>query len=208
MGKSPPRGYDSNMYPPLLLANLYSTWGLAAALAAICFLALRGNWFKQRRSEQAEADPNSIREACAPKPREAGHHAPDDLLRWQVEMHETARDVKAEIDTKILALQALIALANEHAERLETLLSRADKNGTSQEPAFVSGREILSRIEFAAGNLPPLDARAEGREILNPAQAKLARQLLSEDEYTPAQIASYIGASVVDVEFFLSTVPS
>ena len=193
------------MFPPLLLANLYSTWGLAAALAAICFLALRGNWFRQRRSEQADPDPTSIREACAPKQREPGHHAPNDLLRWQVEMHETARDVKAEIDTKILALQALITLANEHAERLEMLLSRADKNGCSQEPPFVSGREILSRIEFASGNLPPLDARAQGREILNPAQAKLVRQLQSEEEYTPAQIASYIGASLADVEFFLST---
>ena len=196
------------MFPPLLLANLFSTWGLAAALAAICFLALRGNWFKQRRSEQAGADPQSIREACAPKPREAGHHAPDDFLRWQVEMHETARDVTAEIDTKILALQALITLANEHAERLETLLMLADKNGASQEPPFVSGREILSQIEFAAGNLPPLDARAAGREILSPAQAKLARQLQSEEEYTPQQIASYIGASIVDVEFFLNLSPT
>lgn len=196
------------MLPPLLLANLFSTWGLAAALAAICFIALRGNWFRQRRTEQADPDPQSIREACAPKAREAGHHAPQDLLRWQVEMHETARDVKAEIDTKILALQALIALASDHAERLETLLARADRQDCSEQPPFVSGREILSQIEFAAGNLPPLSALAQGREILNPAQEKLARQLANEEEYTPAQIASYIGASVVDVEFFLNMTPT
>lgn len=123
-------------------------------------------------------------------------------------MHETARDVKAEIDTKILALQALIALASDHAERLETLLARADRQDCSEQPPFVSGREILSQIEFAAGNLPPLSALAQGREILNPAQEKLARQLANEEEYTPAQIASYIGASVVDVEFFLNMTPT
>lgn len=192
------------MYPPWLLANLFSTWGLAAALAALCFLALRSNWFRQRRSEQSIAEPDTIRAACTPKPREAGHLAPDEFLRWQVEMHETARDVKAEIDTKLLALQSLIVLANEHSQRLEMLLMRAEQGCNRQAP-FVSGREILSRIENATSALPPLDSRAQGREVLNPAQVKLARQLQSEAEYTPAQIASFVGATVADVEFFLST---
>jgi DNA-directed RNA polymerase specialized sigma24 family protein len=195
------------MFPPLLLANAYSTWGLAAALAALCYLALRSNWLRQRRSANTEPDPQAIREACAPKSREPSHHAPDEMLRWQVEMHETARDVKAEIDTKLVALQQLIILANEHAERLEALLARAEKTVNQEEATLASGREILDRMENGAGPLPPLDARAQGREVLTPAQAKLVRQLLSE-EYTPAQIANYIGVPVADVEFFLNLSPA
>jgi hypothetical protein len=195
------------MFPPLLLANLFSTWGLAAALAALCFLALRGNWLRQRRGEQAAAEPSAIREAGAPKIRETAYHGPDELLRWEVQMHETARDVKAEIDTKLLALQSLLVLANEHSQRLEALLARAEVSNGREAAPFVSGREILSRIENVMGHLPPLDARAQGREILTPAQAKLAKQLQSEEEYTPEQIAGYIGAPVVDVELFLSMTP-
>ena len=192
-----------------LIANLFSqlpsNWGLAAALAAACFLLLRSNWVRQRKSEESTPNPRAIREAYAPQNREASaHRAPEDLLRWQVEMHDTARDVKAEIDTKLLALQSLIVIADEHSQRLEVLLERAKRSGHGAEPAVLSGREILDRIENGKGPLPPLDARAQGREILTPAQAKLAQQLQSEEEYTPAQIAMYVGASTSEVEMFLS----
>lgn len=53
--------------------------------------------------------------------------APPDLLRWQVEMHETARDLKAEIDSKLSALHALSNLADQAAERLEQAVARAEQ---------------------------------------------------------------------------------
>src|SRR5690349_7339541 len=123
-----------------LLANLFSqlpsNWGLAAALAAACFLLLRSNWVRQRRSEESTPNPRAIREAYAPQNREASaHHAPEDLLRWQVELHDTLRDAKAEIDTKLLALQSLMVIADEHAQRLEALLARAEKASQGAEPA-------------------------------------------------------------------------
>lgn len=196
------------MEAPPLLANIFSqlpsNWGLAAALAAACFLLLRGNWLRQKRSEDSTPDPKTIQQSFAAKTRElSAHHAPEDLLRWQVEMHELARDVKAEIDTKLLALQSLMIVTSEHAQRLESLLAQADRTGIKRE-APVSGREILSRIENLSRDLPPLDAKAQGREVLNTAQAKLARQLAREEDYTPTQIAQYIGASTVDVEMFLN----
>lgn len=193
-----------------LFANLFtqlsSNWALAAALAAACLFLLRGNWKRQRRSDAEVPNPQAIQQSFAAKTREmSAHHAPEDLLRWQVEMHELARDVKAEIDTKLLALQSLLVVADEHAQRLEALLERTSKvDIAAQSSAVIGGREILSRIENARGPLPPLDSRAQGREVLNAAQAKLATQLAREDDYTPAQIAQYIGAAAVDVEMFLS----
>ena len=194
---------------PLLLANIFSqipgNWGLAAALAAACFLLLRGNWLKQKRSQDSTPDPVAIQQSFSAKTRErSAHHAPEDLLRWQVEMHELARDVKAEIDTKVLALQSLMIIASEHEQRLESLIARSPKNGATKSEAQITGREILSRIENMNRDLPPLDAKTQGREVLNSAQAKLARQLASEEDYTPTQIAQYVGASTVDVEMFLN----
>lgn len=197
------------MHAPQMFANLFSqlgpNWALAAALAVACFLMLRGNWLRQKRSQDSTPDPQTIQHSFASKTREASaHHAPEDLLRWQVEMHELARDVKGEIDAKLLALQSLMIIADEHAQRLESLLARTEKVAGSQSPAMIGGREILSQIENARGPLPPLDARTQGKELLNPSQAKLASQLASEEEYTPAQIAQYVGATVVDIEMFLS----
>jgi hypothetical protein len=51
--------------------------------------------------------------------------APADVLRWQVELHETGRDLKAELDSKMSALQALIRMAQEESERLERLLDKS-----------------------------------------------------------------------------------
>jgi hypothetical protein len=197
------------MNVPMLFANLFSqlgpNWALAAALAAACFLMLRGNWLRQKRSQESTPDPQTIQHSFASKTREASaHHAPEDLLRWQVEMHELARDVKGEIDAKLLALQSLMVIADEHAQRLESLLARTEQATGSQSPPVIGGREILTRIENASGRLPSLDARAQGKELLNPAQAKLAAQLAREEEYTPAQIAQYVGAAVVDVEMYLN----
>ncbi len=51
--------------------------------------------------------------------------APPELLRWQVEMHETARDLKGELDSKMVALQELIRQAELQAERLRATIEEA-----------------------------------------------------------------------------------
>jgi hypothetical protein len=191
------------MTPLLLLANLYSTWGLAAALAAICFVALRGNWFRQQRSRNSVSTPEDVRQTFPLPARETAlATAPNDLLRWQVEMHETARDLKGEIDAKLLAFQALLTIANEHSQRLEKLLGEAEQAHLMRPAGVIGGREILDRIENGNCNLPPLTAAAMGRELLNDAQRKLIVQLNSEN-YSAAEIAPLIGASPVDVEWYL-----
>ncbi len=55
--------------------------------------------------------------------------APAEVTRWQVEMHETARDLKGEIDTKLAVLQMLSRHANEATARLEAAIDRAEKLG-------------------------------------------------------------------------------
>jgi hypothetical protein len=47
--------------------------------------------------------------------------APPDVNRWQVEMHELARDLKGELDTRIAILQILLRQADQTAARLRGL---------------------------------------------------------------------------------------
>jgi hypothetical protein len=45
--------------------------------------------------------------------------APKEVTQWEVRFHETCRDIQAELDSKMVALQVLIRDANAAAERLE-----------------------------------------------------------------------------------------
>jgi hypothetical protein len=77
--------------------------------------------------------------------------APEDVLRWQVEMHETARQLKGELDSKMRALQILIRQSREQAERLEQLLQRC---GDGSNPSAASGSE---------SDVPPPSPTTRGR---------------------------------------------
>ena len=60
----------------------------------------------------------------------AGHmlDAPPGVGRWEVQMHDTARDLMGELNSKISIVQQLIIDANAAAERLENAIERADKH--------------------------------------------------------------------------------
>ena len=111
------------------LPNGTSTLLLAGGIALASWLILRGTRARWARSQRATAgiDPKTIRESMGEPNRDrALSDAPPEVLRWHVELHETARDLKAEIDTKLAALSALTKLAKAEADRLERLLREVD----------------------------------------------------------------------------------
>lgn len=101
---------------------------------------------KLKRSEKKEAKSAASRRAAtaAPKPDQPLMDAPPEILRWQVEMHETARELKAELDSKMGALQAMTRLAREEAARLEAAIDRAERIETG------AARDALDEIERVA----------------------------------------------------------
>ncbi len=56
--------------------------------------------------------------------------APPELARWQVELHDQARDLIGQIDSKLVLLHQLVQAADSEARRLESLLERTGR----QEP--------------------------------------------------------------------------
>ena len=59
----------------------------------------------------------------------SGHmlDAPVEVGRWEVEMHETARNLMGELNTKIAIVEQLVRDANAAAARLEAATDRAEK---------------------------------------------------------------------------------
>ena len=138
--------------------------------------------------------------------------APPNVLRWQVEMHETARDLKAEIDTKMVALQQLIRMAGAEANRLEAAIARAERLGVGpcrdtlaeleRVTAEVAG-EIRSESTAALGNLPQMPPATEsGNVVSGETQAQICA--LAESGLPPREIAEQTGHTVGDVEMVLS----
>jgi hypothetical protein len=52
--------------------------------------------------------------------------APTEVGRWEVQMHETARNLMGELNTKIVIVEQLVRDANQAAERLERAIERAE----------------------------------------------------------------------------------
>lgn len=72
---------------------------------------------------------NARQEMAKRAPRDADtalRDAPSDVLRWQVEMHETARTLKGELDTRIALLNATIRLSDQKLNEMKKLLAKIE----------------------------------------------------------------------------------
>ena len=59
--------------------------------------------------------------------------APPEVHRWQVEMHDVARELSAQLDSKMRLLQSFTRSAAQEADRLEALLERVEGRGVGIE---------------------------------------------------------------------------
>lgn len=193
-----------------LIAADTSTVMLALGLALLVSILLRRSY---RYLGRVSRRPVSALEKV-PRPRASSRQALDDappeLLRWQVEMHDTARDLKAELDTKITVVRQLLLMVAEHQERIERSIARAEQLGLPR------CRDTLSDIQDATapsatrtgqptdpdarGCLPPTSAESQGQ--LTDRRQAVSR--LADLGYTSAAIADQLSLSVGDVEMLLS----
>jgi len=103
-------------------------WNLAAVLVAMALLiAIMMLRFYHHFSRSKKTDSYLVR-TKRPDDKKPGHNydAPPEVLRWEVHMQETARDLSAQLDSKMLALQHLIKEADCAAERLDEKLREQD----------------------------------------------------------------------------------
>lgn len=181
----------------------FSSFLFIAGIGILCYLLLRRSRGKLARAHRND-EQTVIKPQVAAAPRQSHlADAPDDLLRWQVELHETARDIKAEIDTKLAALQALTTSARQECARLELLLARAQRlNGpvdslaAIEELADPAAMSDPSRLQQVIDNLPP-PSRPSG-----PSQRRAIQQL-SASGLAPAAIAERLGLPIGEVELML-----
>ena len=97
----------------------------AGILLMTIILVRRSMRYYRKRASRSDLSPSSGRLDLTTA-RRTLMDAPKEVLRWQVEMHEMARDVNAELDTKMRSLQVLIRMADEATERLQQAILKKE----------------------------------------------------------------------------------
>ncbi|MGE3779547.1 MAG: hypothetical protein AB7F89_20325, partial [Pirellulaceae bacterium] len=101
--------------------------GFAFGAAIVSFFLIRlARRAQQRRRRDEQADRGSTdMESETPPPRSA---LSLEIIRGQVELHETARELMGQLDTKMQALQVLIAMADDAESRLREALAESESD--------------------------------------------------------------------------------
>ena len=179
-----------------LVASITSWAMFSLGMILMIAILLRRSFRYQRRANSQT--PRTVAMRREPSREKPLLDAPPEILRWQVEMHETARDLKGELDSKMGALQALVRIAQEESERLEAAIDRAERLGLSE------CRHTLAEIErlWRKTRLPALLGGRLGPDEAAPWLAALGELLhrlpaIAQIDVNPV-IAGRRGAMAVD----------
>lgn len=124
--------------------------------------------------------------------------APLETRQWEVEMHDLARDLKAELDNKIVIVEQLVREAKLQADRLEAAICRATNiDATNMHtnldlPRTENGRKGSARVD-AGDARPGSSATRRHAEIY----------ALADQGLTSALIANRLGSHIGEVELIL-----
>ncbi len=196
----------------LVASTTSSLLFLAGVLLLIVILLRRAYRYQRRRRAESRDDRFAPPRDTALPPRSTTvlADAPPSVLRWQVAMHEAVRDLRAEADSKMRALQALVRRAEEASARLEAAMVHAQRSGAAEDDDLEILRQLGDEVASRAGA-----ARTWASGVQLPAvlphelgQVPLWQQRqvvdLAQQGKSPAQIAESIDLSLGDVELILS----
>ncbi|HEY2146745.1 MAG TPA: hypothetical protein VGH32_02335 [Pirellulales bacterium] len=177
---------------------------LGLALVIFILLVRSKRYFRQVTQYQLPA-PRPARKMGTPKTISA---PPRDLEKWEVQMHDLARDLMGQLDSKIRVLELLIRQADEAAARLEAAAAK-----TGGAPL----RRVALERPAAPMPLSPNDASAPQsvRAARNSGEARKPLKVTNNPRFervyaladagmSAATIAKQIGTQVGEVELILS----
>lgn len=134
----------------------------------------------------------------------AAHHldAPEEVRRWEVEMHEIARQLSATLETKIALLDRLVREADRVAGRLEGALDAARSSQSHRQPAAAGEDRHVDSQVAALGGVPPDD----GWRRQDPSPQERYREIyaLADSGHSTSDIAGRTGMPIGEVQLILS----
>jgi len=125
--------------------------------------------------------------------------APPNVARWEIEMHDLARDLQGQLDSKIVILNQLIRTADAQIARLEQALQlpgqeRPPSASWAATSASHASSDGITTADSAVAAPKPVAPSAQQSEIYS----------LADAGYNSAAIAQRIGTPQGEVELVLS----
>ena len=169
---------------------------LAAVLAVTSMLLIR---IRRHVRRQKKSRPGLVR-TDRPKTGERGHHLglPPEAMNWEVDMHQTARDLSAQLDSKMSALGHLIREADRASARLETALEAARSH--VQSPAQAESLEAAETTDSHPDSTP---ADGSPGEEATGQRAHEELYTLADYGFDTREIARRLGIPIGEVELIL-----
>ncbi len=176
------------------ISNVMFVAGVTLALAIL----LRRYWkyqgkLKKQKKKKAGPPLRTVKAYTKPAATPMAD-APAEVLRWQVEMEDRARELNAILDSKMAALQAITARAIAERERLEQAIQKATRF-TPSELRNKGYEEIADIVEFPPAVFPQAIAD----------DARQAVYALIDKGYSVQETADRTGMASGDVELILSS---
>jgi hypothetical protein len=183
---------------------------LLAVTSVFLLVRTRSQLARQRQRWAAEATQTGDHEGPPKTASALLERLPDDLARWDVEMHETARQLSAQLDAKLGLLQSLIAEADRAAARLDDALDRAyptlppGSQAESLRPTAELSRDVRHDLETAVAESN--GSTADGGPPAENDRARRRGEIyrLADYGFSAAEIARRVGSPVGEVELILS----
>lgn len=162
------------------LANILFLVGLAMVI--VVMLRQTNRYFKRKSAEIQRQDQRPP----------ARMDLPADLARYEVQLHELARELSGQLDTKIHIVQQLVREVEAHTARLEAAIARAQRLAQSPAEEAIPAWDEAETAE--AHTSAPLANPLPADEVYR----------LSDAGFTSLAIAERLDASIGDVEMLLS----
>lgn len=121
---------------PVLDPNLLFLLGIAL-LAALLLRRVYRRVGRRKKSEPA------IARVPRPQPKHRKLLDVPELAQYEVQLHETARELSAVLDSKMVALNVLVQQAQQKIDQLERLLDELE-SGKRQPPAAVTPPQVAA----------------------------------------------------------------
>ena len=121
---------------------------MLSGIGLVCWLMMRGR-MQRRRSVDLPVITHLGHNAnafsrSAPFTGTQSLGAPTEVLRWQVELHDLARELKAELDSKMIAVRSMTTAYDQAARRLAELIRLAEQVQLPGTSPLVEARRLAN----------------------------------------------------------------
>ncbi|QDV24042.1 hypothetical protein [Aureliella helgolandensis] len=121
-----------------------------AGIGIICWILLRGKMRRQKAARSGVALSSLVHNGNAvgqphtfTGTRSLG--APPEILQWQVELHDLGRELKGELDSKMLAVRSLSQTYDQAARRLSQLIELAEQVQIAPDSPLAQARHLTAQ---------------------------------------------------------------